>query len=389
MGDICRAHAADFLVACGPLPPEKRYVLECLMNCRTARLGGHRWQCDRCGKAEQSYNSCRNRHCPKCQAGKQAEWLAARQEDLLPVEYFHVVFTLPESLARIALQNPRVVYKILFEAAAETLLEVANDKRHLGAKIGILAVLHTWGQNLHHHPHVHCVVPGGGLSADESRWIASRSGFLLPVRVLSIVYRAKFLKKLKEARARGDLQFHGSLVALRRDADFNRLVRDAYSIDWVVYAKPPFGGPKQVLKYLARYTHRIAVSNRRLCSLENGRVKFRWKNYAQGQQYQTMTLSAVEFIRRLMLHVLPKRFVRIRHFGLLANCHRRRKIAHCRSLLVASPAAKQPTEPDGSTEVSESTTGEDVSRRCGDCDEGRMLLVEEIPPLRSFGFDTS
>ncbi len=367
-------------------------MLECLMHCRTARLGGHRWQCNRCGKAEQSYNSCRNRHCPKCQAGKQADWLAARQEDLLPVEYFHVVFTLPESLGRVALQNPRVVYKILFEAASETLLEIAADKRHLGAKIGVIAILHTWGQNLHHHPHLHCVVPGGGLSTDESRWISSRPGFFLPVRVLSIVYRAKFLQKLKAARARGDLRFHGSLAALEQETDFNRLINKAYSTPWVVYAKKPFGGSQQVLKYLARYTHRIAISNRRLVSLADGRMTFRWKNYARGQQWQTMNLSAIEFIRRLMLHVLPKRFVRIRHFGLLANCHRRKKIALCRRLLAAAPLALQAVEQNASSDAAnapEMDADENKLRRCGTCNEGRMILVEEISPASISCFDTS
>lgn len=382
---MIRAHGKQFLQAYGPIPPQQHYVLECLAHCRTAMMGAHRWECDRCGHVEQAYNSCGNRHCTKCQAGQRAEWLAARETDLLPVEYFHVVFTLPSSLARVALQNPSVVYSILFTAAAETLQEVAADSRHLGAKIGLLAVLHTWGQNLHHHPHIHCIVPGGGLSADKSQWISCPPGFFLPVRVLSIVYRAKFLAKLRQAYREGSLEFHGSLSPLCKEAAFCDLLNQTYRSKWVVHAKPPFGGPQQVLKYLARYTHRVAISNNRLQSLSDGRVAFRWKNYAKGHRWRTMSITAVEFIRRLLLHVLPKRFVKIRYYGLLASCHRRKNLARCRQLL-ATTAVQETTGDDVQTNndpndsMVEECSGPE--RPCPRCRLGRMAMVEVIAPNR-------
>ena len=301
--------------------------------CRTAALGGHVEECDRCGHQQIAYNSCRNRHCPKCQATAAAQWLEAREAELLPVEYFHVVFTLPAALGPIALQNPRVVYGLLFRAAAETLQQIAADPKHLGAEIGFLAVLHTWGQNLEHHPHVHCVVPGGGLSPDGSRWVACRPGFFLPVRVLSRVFRGKFLALLRAAFDQGKLSFHGKLGALADAGEFRRRLAASAQTEWVVYAKPPFGGPEQVLKYLARYTHRVAISNRRLVALEDGEVTFHWKDYAHGGGQKTMTLKAIEFIRRFLLHVLPSGFVRIRHYGFLANRVCREKLALCRALL--------------------------------------------------------
>lgn len=339
-------------------------------------MGGHRRICVQCGHVEQAYNSCRNRHCPKCQAGKRADWLAARQKDLLPVEYFHVVFTMPDFLADVALQNPSVVYGILFRAAAQTLQEVAADARHLGVRIGVLAVLHTWGQNLLHHPHVHCVVPGGGLSSDGSCWKSCTPGFFLPVEVLSIVYRAKFLAQLKAAYRDGKLQFHGSLTSLRQADVFSALLDRAYQRDWVVYCKPPFGGPEQVLKYLARYTHRVAISNHRLVSLENGQVTFRWKDYAQGNRIRQMTISAVEFIRRLMLHVLPKGFVKIRHYGLLANCHRKEKLARCRELLEQASLTETGTCRDAPRYCLPEPAEGNVSGRCPRCQEGKMILLE-------------
>lgn len=383
MADIVRLHGGEYLARYGPLPPDKRYVLECLAHCRTARLGGHRWQCGDCGHTEQSYNSCGNRHCNKCQAGKRAEWLAARQDDLLPVEYFHVVFTLPAAIAKIALQNPRIVYAALMACAAETLQEVAADRRHLAARIGVLAVLHTWGQNLHHHPHVHCVVPGGGLSADGQRWIGCPPGFFLPVRILSLVFRAKFLKRLKQAHQRGKLQLIGSLADLATEEGFAGLLADAYDTDWVVYAKPPFGGPQQALKYLARYTHRVAISNQRLVSLAEGQVCFRWKNYARGHRWRTMTLPAVEFLRRLMLHVLPKRFVRIRYYGLLAVRHRQAMLSHCRQLLAASPV-EETHSPDLNESPQDDLTAAaaDPGRPCPHCHTGRMYAIEVLQPRR-------
>lgn len=376
-----REHGREYLNRYGPLPPVKRYALECLAHCRTARLGGHRWKCNGCGKVEQSYNSCGNRHCNKCQAGKRAQWLAARTDDLLPVEYFHVVFTLPQSIAALTLQNEKLLYGVLMSAAADTLKEVAADPRHLQAQIGVLAVLHTWGQNLHHHPHVHCVVPGGGLSQDGQRWIDCPSGFFLPVRVLSIVFRAKFLKHLKAAYEKGELTLAGSLASLRAPQEFAKLLSENYQRDWVVFAKPPFGGPEQVLKYLARYTHRVAISNRRLVSITDGEVSFRWKNYAKGNDLRTMKLSAIEFIRRLMLHVLPKGFVRIRQYGLLANRQRKHRLARCRELLDVQDNSSDETQLNEANFVEPPFTIED-KRPCSHCRSGYLERIDHFSPYR-------
>jgi hypothetical protein len=351
-------------------------VLRSLAACRTAVLGGHLEQCGECGHRRPAYNSCRNRHCPKCQAAARAAWLDARRAELLPVPYFHVVFTLPEQLGPLALQNKHVLYDILFRAAAETLQEIAADPKHLGAEIGFLAVLHTWGQNLLDHPHLHCVVPGGGLSPDGSRWISCRNeDFLLPVKVLSAVFRGKFLDYLKRAFAQGQLGFHGRLADLAQPDAFARLLGECYDRKWVVYAKRPFGGPEQVLKYLARYTHRVAISNQRLISLENGHVTFRWKNYAQGNQQQTMTLSGVEFLRRFLLHLLPSHFVRIRHYGFLANRHRSEKLARCRELLGVT--AGEPPEEVPVEAPQEPKEGPDP-QRCPVCG-GHMRAVAHCP----------
>ena len=364
-----------------------------LAACRTAALGGHLDQCDHCGHCQPSYNSCRNRHCPKCQAAARGEWLEARRAELLPVGYFHVVFTLPEEIAQIALQNKAVLYELLFRASARTLQEIAADPRHLGAQIGFLSVLHTWGQNLLHHPHVHCVVPGGGISPDGTQWVASPKNFFLPVRVLSRVFRGKFMEGLRRAWQKGELSFHGSLQQLRDDREFQRLVDGAYQREWVVYAKPPFGGAEQVLKYLARYTHRVAISNNRLVSMDDERVTFQWKNYAQGGKWGTMTLRAVEFLRRFLLHVLPSGFQRLRRYGFLANGHGQTKLELCRRLLQQpSPAAA--TAPVESVAEADSE-GEAALPVCPVCRQGRLRLRAEIarPTLRqvmaSWPFDTS
>jgi hypothetical protein len=374
VADVFRTHEADFMPRWGNvLSRQQRKAFENIRDCRTAALGGHVEQYD-CGHRVISYNSCRNRHCPKCQAAGRAEWLAQRDAELLPVEeYFHVVFTLPQEIARLALQNAREVYRILFRAASETLLTIAADPKRLGATVGFLAVLHTWGQNLHLHPHVHCVVPGGGISLDGSRWIACRNSFFLPVKVLSRFFRKKFLTDLRKAYKRGKLKFLGELKPLAKPAAFEALRQKASQIEWVVYAKRPFGGPEQVLKYLARYTHRVAISNRRLQSLENHRVAFEWKDYADRNQIKTMTLEAVEFIRRFLLHVLPSGFVRIRHFGFLANRVRKEKLELCRSLL----STQQPATQDSiiSPHSSESKIEEPESRRCPICKVGRLIFV--------------
>jgi putative transposase/transposase-like zinc-binding protein len=334
-------------------------------------------QCDQCGQRVISYNSCRNRNCPKCQAAARAEWLTEREAELLPVPYFHVVFTLPQPIARLALQNPRVIYTILFRAVSETLLTIAADPKHLGAEIGFLAVLHTWGQNLHLHPHIHCVVPGGGISPDGSRWIACRESFFLPVRVLSRLFRNKFLIYLGKAFRQGKLKFFGDLASLAEPKAFGALCEKAARIDWVVYAKRPFGGPEQVLKYLARYTHRVAISNSRLLSLENGRVTFEWKDYAHGSQTKPMTLEAAEFMRRFLLHVLPPGFVRIRQFGLLANRVRKQKLALCRSLLGPLPpdqsaSTDSPADDDRKTERQ--------PRHCPACKTGWLVAIGVFRP---------
>ena len=347
---------------------EEQTVLKALASCRTAALGGHVAQCDHCGHRQISYNSCRNRHCPKCQAAARAAWLEERQAELLPVHYFHVVFTIPAFLAQIAWQNKRVVYEILLRTSADTLREIAADPKHLGARIGFLSVLHTWGQNLLHHPHVQCVVPGGGLSHDEVRWISCRKNFFLPVKVLSRVFRGKFLKRLKTAQREGKLSFHGSLAALKHPAAWDQTLAQAYQTEWVVYAKPPFGGPQQVLKYLARYTHRVAISNDRLLALENGQVTFRWKNYAAQSRWSTLTLGAAEFIRRFLLHVLPSGFVRIRHYGLLANPHRQAQLAHCRALLGEAPE---------SSPLPLATPAQEPADLCPVCRQGRLALYPQ------------
>lgn len=324
----------------------ERRVMSAVEMCRTARLGGHVQQCQDCDTVRIAYNSCRNRHCPKCQGQASRDWLAARQADLLLVGYFHVVFTLPQQIVAIAFQNKEKVYTILFRAVAETLRRIAADPRHLGAEIGFIAVLHSWGQNLHYHPHLHCIVPGGGLSFDQSRWVACRKGFFLPVRVLSRLFRRLFLEELKQAYDQGQLRFFGDMANLADPATFNRTVRDARRIDWVVYAKPPFAGPRQVLAYLGRYTHRIAISNSRLVSIDDDRVAFRWKDYRHRGKRKVMTLDADEFIRRFLLHTLPDGFHRIRHYGLLANGHRQQKLDLCRRLLNVRPPEPPAEEPD-------------------------------------------
>ena len=334
VADIFRRHGDAYRRAHdGHLGRVERRVMSAIELCRTAELGGHSEVCSKCGLVRFAYNSCRNRHCPKCQGQARAEWLAARQAELLPVPYFHVVFTLPAPVAEIAFQNKQAVYAILFRTAAETLRAIAADPKHLGAEIGLVAVLHTWGQNLHHHPHLHCVVPGGGPSPDGTRWIACRPGFFLPVRVLSRLFRRLFLDELSAAFKAGNLGFFGGLAELAQPAAFTRRLRELRRIDWVVYAKPPFGGPEQVLAYLGRYTHRVAIANSRLLSLADGKVRFTWKDYRQGGITKVMTLDADEFIRRFLLHALPDGFHRIRHYGFLANGDRADNVARCQRLL--------------------------------------------------------
>ncbi len=360
------------------LSTAQRRVMTAVEVCRTAVLGGHVEQCDRCGHQRVSYNSCRNRHCPKCQSLASANWLQDRQSELLNTQYFHVVFTLPEPIAAIAYQNKEQVYGILFRAAAEALLTIAADPKHLGAEIGFFAVLHTWGQNLLHHPHLHCVVTGGGLSPHADRWISCRPGFFLSVRVLARLFRRLFLQYLEKAFQAGRLQFFSSLESLRDRHVFRRHLAPARQTEWVVYAKPPFAGPESVLAYLGRYTHRVAISNHRLIEMENGRVRFRWKDYRHPNHAKVMTLNAEEFIRRFLLHVLPSRFQRIRYYGFLGNRYRRQKLAHCRQLLGMSPSAPPAGEPAKDyRDRYEELTGCSL-RQCPLCRQGRMLRVEVL-----------
>jgi hypothetical protein len=361
-------------------------VMGAIEACRTAALGGHVEACVDCGFTRQAYNSCRNRHCPKCQGLARAEWLEDRQAELLPTQYFHVVFTMPAPVAEIAFQNKAIVYGILFKTVAETLRAIAADPKHLGAEIGLVAVLHTWGQNLHHHPHVHCVVPGGGPSLDGTRWVSCRPGFFLPVRVLSRLYRRLFLESLQAAFEAGDLGFFGDLAPLAEPASFAGLIAQMRQIDWVVYAKPPFGGPEQVLAYLGRYTHRVAIANSRLVDISNDQVAFRWKDYRHHDKSKVMTLAADEFIRRFLLHTLPDGFHRIRHYGFLANGHRAAKLALCRRLLAAPAPRPVPPAADYRQQYLRLTGRSlDVCPCCG----GLMQNLGAIPTTRPSCPDTS
>jgi hypothetical protein len=386
VADIFRRHGDAYRQAhAGHLGRVERRVMAAIEACRSAALGGHTEQCEDCGLIRIAYNSCRNRHCPKCQGRARAEWLAARQAELLPVPYFHVVFTLPAPAAEIAFQNKAIVYAILFRAAAETLRTVAADPKHLGAEIGVVAVLHTWGQNLHHHPHVHCVVPGGGPSLDGARWIGCRPGFFLPVRVLSRLFRRLFLAGLRSAFEAGELGFFGSLAGLAELADFTQRLGGLRRMEWVVYAKPPFGGPQQVLAYLGRYTHRVAISNSRLISLADGRVSFRWRDYRHHAKAKVMTLDADEFIRHFLLHTLPDGFHRIRHYGFLANGQRAEKLALCRKLL----AVQAPIKPSASAEQAATARPFDCCPSCGGMMVTLGVLPSPAPPQSSVWHDSS
>jgi Putative transposase/Transposase zinc-binding domain len=376
VADIFRDHGPAWRLAnAGHVSLDQLKVMSAIERCRTAALGGHVAQCenDECRHTVIGYNSCRNRHCPKCQGAAAREWLAAREAELLPVGYFHVVYTLPSQLRDIAYQNKRVVYDLLMKSAAETTLTIAADPKHLGAKIGITAVLHTWGAALIHHPHVHMIVPGGGLSDDGSRWVRCRPRFLANVKVLSRLFRGRLLAMLAEAHGEGRLRFSGHIAALADRKAFKRSLAPLRRAEWIVYVKDPFGGPEQVLRYLSRYTHRVAISNRRLVSADDGGIAFRWKDYRiEGpERWKTMTLTAHQFIRRFLIHVLPKGFHRIRHYGLLANTNRAESIARARELLGAAPRIVEPEE--------QKAPGADEPRvlpcpcpRCG----GRMIVIE-------------
>ncbi|HTX71863.1 MAG TPA: IS91 family transposase [Rectinemataceae bacterium] len=381
VADVFREHGAGFLKNSGhSISVEQRRVLRDIARCRTAALGGHRQRCEHCGYEDISYNSCRNRHCPKCQASTRAEWLEKEAANLLDVPYFHVVFTLPAEVGPLALQNRREVYGALFRAASDTLSTIARDPKHLGAEPGFLMVLHTWGQNLLLHPHVHCVVPGGGISPDGSRWISSQAGFFLPVRVLSRLFRGKFIALLDGLYKKGKLSFFGQLDHLRDRPAWEAFLAPLRKAEWVVYSKPPFGGPKQVLKYLARYTHRVAISNRRILSLHAGKVRFRWKDYAHGSKQRTMELSAGEFIRRFLLHVIPQGFVRVRHYGFLANRSRRKMLEQARALLGQPSADAESASVVGSCDRVGLEKAADPFL-CPRCKQGQLVIVGDIQPV--------
>jgi len=374
VADIVRAAGKSFIEKNrSRLTWQHLRVLRAIERCRTAALGGHLDQCSRCGHQAISYNSCRNRHCAKCQTNARDQWLAAREAELLDVRYVHVVFPLPHELSQLALANKRIIYDLLFRASAATLLEIAAGPKHLGARIGFLSVLHTWGQNVLHHPHVHCVIPAGGLSPDHQRWVHPRYAFFLPVKVLSRVFRGKFTAALKRAFRNRQLAFPGSLQALDHERAFRSFLRSLFRQDWVVYAKPPFGGPLHVLPYLARYTHRVAISSHRIVALKDGQVTFRWKDYAHGSKQKLMTVTAHEFLRRVLLHVLPPGFVRIRSFGFLANRRRTSLLPLCQQLL-------QMAIPD----CADSVRAKDCSGalwlcpRCG----GTMFLVQTLTAMQ-------
>lgn len=370
VADVFRQYHAEFLSRWGhTVSAHQRKALRDIGACRTAALGGHLEQCDGCSHRRIAYNSCRNRHCPKCQSTARDRWLAARAQELLPVPYAHVVFTVPEPLVSLARQHPGLFYAGLFRAVSQTLLEIAADPRHLGARIGFLAVLHTWSQNLREHPHIHCLVPAGGIALHGSRWIPCRRKFFLPVRVLSRLFRGKLLALLRDAYAQGKLPFHGSMTALAEAAHFHAWLAQLRQQDWVVYAKPPFGGPQHVLQYLARYTHRVAISNGRLVHLREGRVRFRWRDSKDHNHRKVMTLPAVEFIRRFLLHVLPPGFVKIRHFGFLANRNRSSALALCRQYL----PAVAPSQPAPALLTEEQQRA--MQRRCPICHQGVLRIL--------------
>jgi hypothetical protein len=394
VADIFRCYGAVYRQAHdASLSLGQRRVMADIEVCRTATLGGHVERCDACGHQRIFYNSCRNRHCPKCQSLARADWLEHRLAELLETQYFHVVFTVPEEIAAIAYQNKRVVYGILFRATAATLQTIAADPKHLGAELGFFAVLHTWGQTLMLHPHLHCVIPGGGLSPDGRRWIPCRKDFFLPVRVLSRLFRRLFLQYLQAAFNSGELQFFAALQKLEQEQVFARYLAPLRNVDWCVYAKRPFAGPQQVLDYVGRYTHRVAISNNRLLAIDNGQVSFSWKDYRDNNQQKTMKLSATEFIRRFLLHVLPAGFQRIRYYGFLSNRYRQQKLAQCRQLLHMAAADEPPCETTPARNYQdryEQLTGSSL-RKCPVCHEGQMVLRETLTAvwLQPMVIDTS
>lgn len=379
VADIFRRHAKEYIESHGPTSARQRRIIKAIELCRTAALGGHVAKCDRCEHKEVYYNSCRNGHCPKCQGVARGRWLKARQGELLPVKYFHIVFTIPEEFRLIAYQNKQTVYGILFRAAAETLLQLARDPRHLGAEIGFFGILHTWGQTLCHHPHVHFVVPAGGLSPDRTKWISASEKFFLPLKVVRIVFRGKFIDLLKRAFAEGQLTFHGGVAKLADAEAFEANLDKASRHEWVIYLKRPFADPDRVLKYLARYVHRVAISNHRLVSMDGNTVTFKWKDYADNDKIKLMTLDVFEFIRRFLLHAVPLGFHRIRYYGFLSPRKRGGSLELCRQLL--PQPVELPLHADDDREPLEPRDFEDKPERCPKCKEGTMMIIQTICPI--------
>jgi hypothetical protein len=379
VADVVRQHGAAFLARYGPtLSGEQHRARRAIAVCRTAALGGHITQCDHCGHEAQAYNSCRHRSCPKCHGAAQAAWLAAREGEVLDTPYVHVIFTLPHDLSPLALQNPRHLYGLLFRTVAQTLQDIAGEPKHLGAEIGGFAMLHTWGQQLHHHPHLHCVLPAGGVAPDGTCWVPCRPHFFLPVRVLSRRFRHLYLTGLAQVYAQGHLTFAGRCRALAEPTPWQRFLADVRATEWVVYAKEPLQAPQHVLTYLARYTHRVAISNHRLVALHDGQVTFRYKDYRRGHRLRTLTLDAVEFLRRLMLHVPPHGFHRLRHFGFLANRMRREKLVQCRALLGQTLRPLLRAEAVDLDRPPSAMAATEPGAVCPVCQHGRMQLVQTL-----------
>ncbi|PJB00068.1 MAG: IS91 family transposase [Ignavibacteriales bacterium CG_4_9_14_3_um_filter_30_11] len=378
VADIFRKYGKEYLERYKQ-PAYILKVIGSIEKCRTAALGGHIDQCDSCGYKRISYNSCRNRHCPKCQSLAREKWIDERKKELLPVKYFHVVFTIPEELNRITLQNKKIVYDILFKAASETLLKLSKDKKHLGAETGILSVLHTWGQNLMEHPHLHCIVTGGGLSEDGKQWIEKKKGknqkkdFFIHVNVISDLFKKIFLSYFKKASKNKLLLFNGSISGLNNAAVFQKLLNDLYSKKWITYCKQPFGGAEQVINYLGRYTHRVAISNHRIKCIEGGKVTFSYKDYRNSNETKEMTLEALEFIRRFLLHILPNNFYKIRYYGILSSRNKKEKLSMCKQILGVNENEKETVESDNLE------YGKHIdASKCPKCKKGRMVLEERM-----------
>jgi hypothetical protein len=380
VADIFRSHGPGYREVHGhEMPLRHLRAMRAIELCRTAALGGHVDECDHCGALRISYNSCRNRHCPKCQCLEKERWLEDRRRDVLPVRYFHVVFTLPEQVRPLALRNQKVLYSILFRAVSESIKELTEDPKHLGAELGFIAILHTWSQTLMDHPHIHCIVTGGGLSLDGKRWVPCKGEFFIPVKVLSRLFRGKFLAYLKEARDRGELVFPSTIAHLKEEHSFKALLDDLYEKQWVVYCKPPFTSTETVIEYLGRYTHRVAISNERLVKLEGNRVSFRYRDRNDHDTVKLRSVDASEFIRRFLLHILPDGFMKIRHYGILSNRNRKSKMALCKELLGVDSPSEHEQEKESWQELLQRITGLDP-RICPFCGRGKMVLKEVLSP---------